>query len=261
MIRAFLALLLFANGVVAQDLWDVVAPTEVTQTQVVFLKAAKAELAEVNGKVAIIAEELSEAREYGVIVTLPAEVKWIEIHPAAKPFPPTVQMPFKDGRFLIRGIPGERFYVSSRGSDRPLWFETIVAAGESQLPPPSDPLPVDPQPEPAPPSGPILQQLRELSRQKSQALGDAATAVVLKGTIQQVADSVRAMCRSGQCPTLDGAKNMMVQAIDVAMLGRTSPNRDWWLNWRRPVSDAIKKASPADVETYLSMMLAAAEGL
>jgi hypothetical protein len=261
MIRAILVLLLFANGAVAQDVWDVVAPAEVTQTQVVFLKAAKAELADVNGKVAIIAEELSETREYGVIVTLPAEVKWIEVHPAAKPFPPTVQMPFKDGRFLIRGVPGERFYVSSRGSDRPLWFETIVAAGDNQSPPPGDPPPVDPKPDPTPPDGTTLQQIRELSRQKSQALDDKVTSMVLKGTIEQVADSVRAKCRAGQCPTLDGAKTMMVQAIDVAMLGRTSPNRDWWLNWRRPISDAIKKANPADVETYLSMMQAAAEGL
>ncbi|XZE35319.1 hypothetical protein SH501x_000809 [Pirellulaceae bacterium SH501] len=260
MIRAVLILLLFANSVVAQDLWDVVAPTEVTQTQVVFLKAAKAELADVYGKVAIIAEELSEAREYGVIVTLPTEVKWIEVHPAAKPFPPIVQMPFKEGRFLIRGVPGERFYVSSRGGDRPLWFETIVAAGDNQTPP-TDPGPVDPKPDPSPPSGTILDQIRELSRQKSAALDDAATAAVLRETIQRVADAVRAKCRAGQCPTLDGAKTMMVQSIDVAMLGRTSPNRDWWLNWRRPVSDVIKKANPADVESYLTMMQAAAEGL
>ncbi len=254
MMRGILIWLLLGCTVFAQAPWDGgVASTDIKQSQVVFLTAKSAEVAPLENGVAILAEELSEVREYGVLISLPAPAKWIEIHPSEKPFPPAIQSPMKDGRFLVRGAPGAKFYVSVRGQDIPTWFEVFIQP-RSPLPPPD----VTPQP---PPVGETPAALEKLSRELAIGLGDDATRQSLKRAISDTLNKIDSMCNARQCPTLQAAKAMVVQSIESELLTRKTPNKDWWTGWRKPISDAILKANPSDLKTYLVLMRSVQSGL
>jgi hypothetical protein len=225
----------------------------VSVAQVTFLIADKAELATDGSRIAILAEGLDAKREFGAIVTLKDAAKWIEVHPVANPFPPRVERPYKDHTFLIRGQPGEKFYVSIRSDDDgPTWIEVAIA-GEP-APDPEKPPPVDPNP---PPAG----SLAELSRSLSQAMGDPETASAIKASLGSAVSSLEALCRSGQCPTIAVARAQVIYAIESALRDRKKPNKDWLKGWRDPVSKAVGAKNPADAKTYVALMRAVTEGL
>lgn len=252
--RGILIWILLGCSCLAQAPWDGGLPGEgVKQSQVVFLSAKSAEVAPLENGVAILAEDLADTREYGVIVTLPKPAKWIEIHPSEKPFPPMIQAPLKDGRFLVRGKPGEKFYVSVRGEEIPTWFEVFIAPRTPEPPPEITPTP--------PPGSWTPAELAKLSKDLATGLGDNATAQSLKRAINDTITKIESMCNARQCPTLPAAKSMIVGAIESELLTRKTPNKDWWTGWRKPISDAITKANPADLKTYLTLMKSVASGL
>lgn len=253
--RGILIWILLGCSCLAQSPWDGGLPGEgVKQSQVVFLSAKSAEVAPLENGVAILAEDLADSREYGVLVTLPKPAKWIEVHPSEKPFPPIIQPPLKDGRFLVRGKPGEKFYVSVRNEEIPTWFEVFI---EPRTPTP----PPDVTPPTNPPIGDTPVALEKLSRDLANGLGDDATRQSLKRAIGETLNKIDSMCNAKQCPTLAAAKSMVVQSIEAELLTRKTPSKDWWSGWRKPISDAILKANPGDLKTYLVLMRSVVAGL
>lgn len=234
---------------------DLPGSEAISQQQVTFLTASKAEVTEQDGKAVILAEDLSKEVSYGVLVKIEAPVKWIEIHPVEKPFPPIIQTPFRDKTFLIRGSQGQKFYVSGRGTDVPFWFDVSIDPRAPQ-PPPVDP---NPPVDPVPPDS--LGKIEKISRDGAARLNDPTTAKALAKSIDDAAKQIDARCAVGQCPTLSSAKDIMIKAIEDVMVQRQVPSGQWLQLWRNPVSDAIKAANPADLKTYVSMMRAAAKGL
>ncbi len=255
MMRGVLQWLLLACNLLVQSPWDGGTPSDgVKQSQVVFLSAKSAEVAPMENGVAILAEDLADSREYGVLVTLPKPAKWIEVHPSEKPFPPIIQPPLKDGRFLVRGKPGEKFYVSVRGEEIPTWIEVFIVPRTPEAPP-------EVTPPTNPPIGDVPASLEKLSRELATGLGDTLTQQSLKRAINETITKIDAMCNAKQCPTLAAAKSMIVQTIEGELLTRKTPNKDWWTGWRKPISDAINKANPSDLKTYLVLMRSVAAGL
>ncbi len=236
---------------------DLPGSESITQQQVTFLTASKAEVTEQDGKAVILAEDLSKEVSYGVLVKIDAPVKWIEIHPVEKPFPPIIQTPFRENTFLIRGSQGQKFYVSGRGTDVPFWFDVSIDPRAPQ-PPPVDP---DPKPpvDPVPPDA--FGKIEKISRDGAARLNDPITAERLAQAIEVTAKQIDAKCSVGQCPTLSAAKASMIQSIENVMSMRETPSGQWLQLWRKPVSDAVSAANPSDLKTYVSMMRAAAKGL
>jgi hypothetical protein len=122
---------------------------------------------------------------------------------------------------------------------------------------------VEPDPEePTPPSS-DFEGLRKLSKESAARLADSATARGLSATIQAKATEIAAMCQAGQCPTLDGAKRLMVIAIENHLLARSgnSRNVNWADGWRVPINAELKRINTATVNDYLTAMRAIAVGL
>lgn len=223
-------------------------------SQVTFLVADRAEIATDGTRVVVLAEGLDDKREYGVIVKLDVPAKWLEVHPIAKPFPPKVERPYKENSFLIRGAPGERFYVSIRRDDGPTWIEVVVAPNLMPQPPPVEPGPVDP-----PPVNPG--SLTELSRSLSKAMGDSATSATLKASLGTAVSNLEALCRASQCPTLPAARSQVIAAIERALLDRKNPSKDWLKGWREPISKAINDKNPVDTKTYVALVRSVVDGI
>lgn len=226
----------------------------VTQQQVTFLTASKAEVTQQDGKALILAEGLEKDVSYGVLITIEAPVKWIEIHPVEKPFPPIIQTPFRNKTFLIRGKQGQKFYVSGRGTDVPFWFDVSI-----------DPNSSNPTPDPKPPKDPELpdwlEKIRTISREGSLAVKDPATAKDLAKAIDEAAIQIDQKCLESRCLNLPDAKSIMVSSIEQVLVSRPVASKQWLSLWRRPVSDAIAQAKPVDTPSYLAMMRSAAKGL
>lgn len=238
--------------------WDAETRVEVKQTQVVFLQASAAQVAPIGeGTVAILAENLAPERSFGVIAEVPA-TKWLEIHDVNKPFPPVVAKPIEGSKYLIRGEPGQKFYVSGRGGDLPLWFDVQIAPSVTEPDPPTGP-PTSPPTSPPPAGG--LAELTEVSRGAAAELDDLVQERAIKAAILSTATLIEQECAAGQCRGLDQVKSAMVLSIDLALQSAPYTSKSWAVKWRRPVSDAIKKLNPADVPTYIAMMRAAAAGL
>jgi hypothetical protein len=136
-----------------------------------------------------------------------------------------------------------------------------VRVGGAVTPPPVQPEPEEPD-EPTPPPG-SFEELRKLSKESAARLNDKAVAMVLSDTIQAKAAEIEAMCEQGKCPTLDGAKRMMVTAIENLLLARSgnSRNVNWADGWRVPINAGLKKANTTTVANYLTAMRAIAVGL
>jgi len=97
----------------------------------------------------------------------------------------------------------------------------------------------DPKPDPEEPTPPPsnLEELRKLSKESASRLADSTTAKGLSEAIQTEASRIAKMCEQGQCPTLDGAKRLMVIAIENRLLARAgySRNVNWTDGWRGPI--------------------------
>lgn len=225
--------------------------SEAKVIQVSFLVADAVELAKDGDRVAILAENLDPKREYGVVIVASEKAKWIEVHTQDRPFPPRVERPYKDNRFLIRGTPGQKFYVSIRGDDIPSWLEVVVAPTTQ----PIDPAPVDPKP-PAP-----IDDLTALSRDLSQKMQDAKTSSELKAALTIKVNELDALCKQNKCPTLDAAKRDVMATIDRTFLARSTPNKDWLKGWRDPVSKALSAKNYAATAAYVAAVRAVADGL
>jgi hypothetical protein len=121
------------------------------------------------------------------------------------------------------------------------------------------PPPVEPE-EPEQPTPGDFDSLRKISKESAAKLGDKATATGLASAIQAKAAEIDGMCERGQCPTLDGAKRMMVTAIENHLLSR--PNSGGWgPTWRVPINEAVIGKNITTVASYLSAMRAIAVGL
>lgn len=126
---------------------------------------------------------------------------------------------------------------------------TIRPAG-SISPPPTEPAPVEPEPQPG------VSQFEKLSRELAAKVGDATTATALQKSMLDAAASVRGR-------TLDEAKRAIGSAFESTMLQRTgeSRNKDWLGLWRAPIDQAIASWAPKDTASYLSAIEAVAKGL
>lgn len=147
-------------------------------------------------------------------------------------------------------------------AENPIAIAThTVRVGGPATPPPVDPDPEEPD-EPTPPPS-DLEKLRQLSKESAATLNDKAVAMVLSDTIQAKAREIEAMCERGMCPTLDGAKRMMVVSIENLLLARSgnSRNVDWANGWRVPINAALKEINTTTVANYLAAMRAIAVGL
>lgn len=250
--RTPLLWLLIATVGLCQDPWTPsVGSDEPKVIQVSFLVADAVELAKDGDRVAVLAENLDPKREYGVVIVASEKAKWIEVHTQDKPFPPRVERPYKDTRFLIRGTPGQKFYVSIRGDEIPSWLEVVVAPSSE----PEQPPPVDPKP-PAP-----IEDLTALSRDLSQKMNDAKTSSELKAALTIKVNELDALCKQNKCPTLDAAKREVMGTIDRTFLARSTPNKDWLKGWRDPVSKALAAKNPTTTVAYVLAIRAVAEGL
>lgn len=247
----FLLVALLVPQVAAQFSAGESQPSQVKVTQVTFLLAEAVEVAPSGTRMAILAEGLEADKEYGVIIVPEVQARWIEVHPVAKPFPPLVVEPYKDNRFLIRGKPGEKFNVSVRGIDIPVWVEVVIAPSSQ----PEPPKPVDPVP--VPPVG----DLAKLSRDFATAMQDGKTQGELKAALSTKAKELKALCDQNKCPTLDAAKREIAVTIDKVFLARSTPSKDWLKGWRDPVSKAISDKKPATTAAYVALVIAATEGL
>lgn len=247
----FLLVALLVPQVAAQFPAGESKPSQVKVSQVTFLLADAVEVAPSGTRMAILAEGLESQKEYGVILVPEVQARWIEVHPVAKPFPPLVVEPYKDNRFLIRGKPGEKFNVSVRGIDIPVWVEVVIApSAEPEKPPPTEPGPVQP-----------IGDLAKLSRDLAVAMQDAKTQAELKAALSTKTRELKSLCDQNKCPTLDAAKREIAVTIDKVFLARSTPNKDWLKGWRDPVSKAIADKKPATTAAYVSAVLAIVEGL
>jgi hypothetical protein len=127
-----------------------------------------------------------------------------------------------------------------------------------------EPPPVEPEPEePDEPTPGLFEALRKLSQESATRLNDKTTATGLAETIRAKADEIERMCEAGQCPTLDGAKRLMVIAIENRLLARSgvSRNVNWADGWRVGINAELKASNTQTVALYLAAMRAVALGL
>jgi hypothetical protein len=128
----------------------------------------------------------------------------------------------------------------------------------------AEPPPVEPEPEePEEPTPGLFEALRKLSQESAARLNDKTTATGLAETIRAKADEIERMCEAGQCPTLDGAKRLMVIAIENRLLARSgvSRNVNWADGWRVGINAELKASNTQTVALYLAAMRAVALGL
>lgn len=123
-----------------------------------------------------------------------------------------------------------------------------------------DPIP-DPDEPTQPPSD--FEKLRILSKESAEKLADSTTAKALAAAIQGESTRITKLCEQNQCPTLDGAKRLMVLVIESQLLARTGSSRavNWQDGWRVPINAALKSINTSTVENYLTAMRAVAVGL
>jgi hypothetical protein len=123
----------------------------------------------------------------------------------------------------------------------------------------------EPEPEQPPPDEPtpgLFEALRKLSQESAARLNDKQTATGLAETIRAKADEIERMCEAGQCPTLAGAKRMMVVAIENRLLTlKRDQSVAWAKVWREPVNAKLQESDTSTVANYLAAMRAAALGL
>jgi hypothetical protein len=128
-----------------------------------------------------------------------------------------------------------------------------------------DPTP-EPEPEQPPPDEPtpgLFENLRKLSQESAAKLNDKVTSAGLAQTIRAKADEIESMCERGQCPTLPGAKQLMVASIENRLLSRSGSSRNinWADGWRVPINAALQASNTSTVANYLAAMRAIAAGL
>lgn len=136
----------------------------------------------------------------------------------------------------------------------------ISSSGEQPAPGP-DPDP-GPEPDPEPEPG-NYEGIRRLSMESAEALADRATAQSLSAAIRAADEAMEQLCRTGQCPGLAAAKQMMVAAIERSLLLRAGNSRrvNWLDGWRRPLNEALGQLPLDTVPAYRAAMRAAALGL
>jgi hypothetical protein len=227
-------------------------PLSVVQTPVTFMTADAAEVLPIEDGVVIFAEGLRAGTQYGMALTVSEQpVEFIEVHPKANPFPPTVQTPIRPNVFLIKGKLGEVFYVSIRAHGEPPTWETVTITTDGTEP--DEPPPVDPG------DG----EIEKLSRARADALNDAPTRTALKAAITAAVGLIEQRCASGDCPPVDQATAIVVDAIEATLGKRDGPSEfvEWKAAWRTPISDAIKARAVTTTAGYLTLMKEAAQGL
>lgn len=228
---------------------------EVTQKPVTYFSAKSATIEDDAGGVLIFAEQLStESQQAMMLEIVSGSPKWASVHDRAKPFPPVIVPEWKPGKFLIKGRPGQVFYVYLGGSadQVPTWIEVSIGGVAPDLPPPVNP----------PPTNPPIADLEELSRSLAVKLGDPDTAKAIAASLNKALDDITAQCARGQCPTLAGAKQIAVYAIEGTLAVRKDPFRaDWLGGWRKPISEAVAAKNPVQVSAYVLLMRSVASGL
>ena len=182
--------------------------------------------------------------------------------------PPNIQtLSCSDLEFgFASGTPGVYSFTliaaDTDDTQQPIAIAThTVRVGGTVTPPPVDPDPEEPE-EPTPTPG-LFENLRKVSQESATTLKDSVTALGLSDTIRAKADEIEAMCERNQCPTLDGAKRMMVSAIENRLLSRSgfSRNINWAEGWRVPINTALRASNTSTVANYLAAMRAIAAGL
>lgn len=250
-IGACLLVMLCSLNVLAQPL---LSGEAILQAQVVFQDAKSAEVTALpNGRVAILSEDLSDTKQFGVRIEANPATKWLEVHDVAKPFPPMIERPFAPGKFLVRGKLGQKFAVSLRGLEQPHWFEVVVGNAEQK---PDEP----PKPDDPPVSDDVGKQLQQLSASLAEKLREPNVAEALHAAITNETGRQKAECQAGRCPTVSQSMQSMSNAISEALL-RSNSKASWYQGWRQPISEAIKAKNPSNTETYLSLIVFAAKGL
>jgi hypothetical protein len=216
-----------------------------------------------SGQVNAVINGPTEARVGDLVVlsgrdSIGDNAKWVE--------PTKIQtLLCGDGKDLAfaTGTPGTYLFtliVADKAADIDYATHTVIVRGGPIVEPPvPDPTP-DPKPTPAPPA---LEQLVAVSKAGADRVNDAPTRAALAQTIRSVCDSIDHECREGRCITVQAAKELMVTAIDLRLLGRTGASRDadWERGWRVPVNAQLKLTSAADTPTYVAAMRAVALGL
>jgi hypothetical protein len=163
------------------------------------------------------------------------------------------------------GTPGVYRFVliaaDTESDGNPISVATHTVRVEGAVLPEPEP---DPEPEePDEPTPGLFEALRKLSQESATRLNDKTTATGLAETIRAKADEIEAMCERGQCPTLDGAKRLMVVAIENRLLARSgvSRNVNWADGWRVGINAELKASNTQTVALYLAAMRAVALGL
>jgi len=125
------------------------------------------------------------------------------------------------------------------------------------------PGPVDPPPvDPTPPSPAKWVGLVELSKQSAERLNDPPTRARLKSSIAATILSIQSKQESGQPPSLNEAKLMVLGAIETVLLGRTgtSASVDWTV-WRKNNQTELDRLGLVDLTDYLGALKAISSGL
>lgn len=247
MFRFISILVLCSSSVFAQSPFSVFdAQIEIPQKQITFLRANSASLIEDAGKILIVAEDLDPVVKYGVEIQLDKAITYVEIFDVIKPFPPRILKPLPTGQLIVVGEPGQKFYIRIP-SEVPQYAEIVV------LPKGTTP-PITPNP---PITNPNLKQLTDLSREKASKLDKETGAAIKKVLAEQIA-LIENKCASGLCPTKDEASKQVIDAINLI---KKNQEYDWFVNWRVPVSDAVRLVKPVTTQDYLNAMKAVGEGL
>ena len=132
---------------------------------------------------------------------------------------------------------------------------------------PRPPVP-DPEPEPEPPDTPtdpppVLQKLKEASRDSAASLADPTTAKALAAAIRSVSSVIESECAQMQCPTTTEAIRRMSNAIENVLALRRGPSlsKNWLDGWRRPINAALGQLGQVTSKDYAQAMRAIATGL
>ena len=248
--RRFVLCFLFAFAIAAPARSQVgTSPrlSPVAVEQVTLIGAESAEVVPRDKGVWVLLVGPDGSVQHGVMLTVDDDVAWVEVHEIARPFPPQVITP-EDGRVLIAGTPGAKYWVSLRRANAPPeWIEVEIEAG--------GPSP-GPDPDPAPPGD--YADLTQLAGELADKLGDAETRRRIKSAIADEVKAIDLELRAGIGPSLDIAKRRVVEKINAV------PKRidvDWYNGWRVPISEAINRHAPKTVAEYLDIMRAVAKGL
>lgn len=225
-------------------------PLSIELKPITFMAADAAEVIAADEGVIIFAEGLKAGTRYGMVLTVADQpVEFVEVHPKANPFPPTVKTPFRPNAFLIEGKLGEVFYVSVRAANEaPTWVTVVIVTEDG--PPPVEPPPSD-------------GAIEKLSRARADALNDPPTRAALKTALDRTVADIGLLCAQGNCPDVAKAQVYVVAAIESVMGARRGPSEfvEWKAAWRTPISDAIQSKAVTTTAGYLALMKEAAQGL